>query len=353
MGTPAHAPTERPLPTDLFLAASGFPVGGLLAAVPPACRRGVDTAPPLRPDGDDAVLDFPEWRPRRPAARLVPTLSVLDEHPPGFRFELSACTSGAWSPWVGAASVGDVRFAPLPASAGALTSEIDEFVAGVPADAVRLRARLPAAGAAVLARAPWLVALSAWDGTVEASGPRATSAVGLAVPPRSQMDEDAGIRLRICSPTSVAMVLEHYGRRVATAALAAEMLHAGLDRYGVWPAAIRAAGRHGIAGYVLRFPGWAAAAWCLAEGLPVIASVRYAAGELSGAAIAETSGHLLVLTGAAGDRILVNDPAAPGTAGVPRGYARDELLRAWLDRGGIGYVLFRPTTSPSARSPRP
>ncbi|OGL00989.1 MAG: hypothetical protein A3E31_07500 [Candidatus Rokubacteria bacterium RIFCSPHIGHO2_12_FULL_73_22] len=285
--------------------------------------------------------------------RLVPTLSVLAEASPAFRFEVSARAAGGWTPWVGAATVGDAGFAPLPAAAGALAAEIDELVAAPPADAVRLRLRLPVAGAAALARAPWLVALSAWDGAPEASDAATSPRVRLAVPPRSQMEEDPAIRMRICSPTSVAMVLEHHGRRVATAALAAEVFHAGLDRYGVWPAAIRAAGRHGVAGYVLRFPGWAAAAWCLAQGLPVIASVRYAAGELGGAALAETSGHLLVLTGVDGERVLVNDPAAPSAASVARSYARAELGRAWLARGGVGYVLFRPTTSPSARSPRP
>src|SRR5439155_461515 len=87
-----------------------------------------------------------------------------------------------------------------------------------------------------------------------------------------------------------------------------------LDRYGVWPAAISAAGRHGVAGYLLRFPDWASAAWCLEQGLPVIASVTYGAGELVGAAMPETSGHLLVLTGCEGDEVLVNDPAGPAAA---------------------------------------
>ena len=93
------------------------------------------------------------------------------------------------------------------------------------------------------------------------------------------------------------MVLGYWRRPAAVAELAREVFHPGTDLYGVWPAAILAAGRRGIAGYLLRFPDWAAAAWCLARGLPVIASVRYASGELTGAAAAATPGHLLVLTG--------------------------------------------------------
>jgi len=347
----AHAPTLTELPTDLFLAAARWSADSLLLAVPPECRREVDAPRPAQRDGDDVVLAFPEWYPRRPSTRFVPALSVLTARPPGFRFELSARVSGRWTAWVAAASLGGVEFASLPASATALAVEVDEFVAVSPADALRLRARLPHSAAAVLSDARWLVSLSAWDGRTDVSRSGVTAAVRLTVPTRSQMDEEAAVRERICSPTSVAMVLEHHGRSVTTAALAAETFHADLDRYGIWPAAILSAGRHGLAGYVLRFPTWAAAEWCLAAGLPVIASVRYGTGELTGAAVAGTSGHLLVLTGFEGDRVLVNDPAAPSSASVPRRYAIDEFLRAWLGRGGIGYVLFPPPGPPTVRSP--
>jgi Peptidase_C39 like family len=140
----------------------------------------------------------------------------------------------------------------------------------------------------------------------------------------------------------VAMVLRYWQREVAPESLAGEMFHAESDLYGVWPAAIAAAGRHGVAGYLLRFPDWTAAAWCLQQRLPIIASVRYAAGELSGAAIAATAGHLLVLTGIDGDAVLVNDPAAATAGDVPRRYRSGELTRVWLERTGVGYVLFAP-----------
>jgi hypothetical protein len=97
-----------------------------------------------------------------------------------------------------------------------------------------------------------------------------------------------------------------------------------------------------VGGYLLRFPDWASAAWCLEHGLPVIASVRYAASELTGAAVPATSGHLIVVTGLDRSDALVNDPAAPSAATVPRRYKISELARVWLERTAVGYVLFPP-----------
>ncbi len=148
--------------------------------------------------------------------------------------------------------------------------------------------------------------------------------------------------MRICSPTSVAMVLGYWGRPVPALALADDVFHAATDRYGVWPAAIAAAARYEVAGYLLRFPDWASAAWCLEHEMPIVASVRFTAGELQGAPLAETSGHLIVLTGYDGDWVLVNDPAAEVDDAVPRRYLRSELEQVWLRRAGMGYVFFPP-----------
>ncbi|MBI2162318.1 MAG: C39 family peptidase [Candidatus Rokubacteria bacterium] len=304
--------------------------------------------------GADAVVDFPEWRPRRPARHLVPAFSARAPDPFGFRFELSGRAGGTWSPWVGGAAIGEARFAPVAERSDAVAADIDEFRASAPVEAVRLRLRVSAADPGALFREPWLVSLSAWDGeSAAAEGRSPGRGARLAVPAVSQMAEEEAIRLRICSPASVAMVLAYYGARVDLTALAREIFHPGLDRFGVWPAAIVAAARRGLAGYLLRFPDWESAAWCLARGLPVIASVRYGTGELAGAAIAETTGHLLVLTGWEGDEVLVNDPAAATAGEVARRYPLDGLRRVWLARAGVGYVLFRPPTSPSDRSPQP
>jgi hypothetical protein len=188
-------------------------------------------------------------------------------------------------------------------------------------------------------RAPTLAAISLFDGAVE-PGSAAGVATALAVPPLSQMTAPEAIRSRICSPTCVSMVLGYWGHVIEPAALASEMYDGRHDVYGVWPAAIAAAARRRVHGYLLRFPSWAAVEWCLSRRLPVIASIRYTARELRGAAVEATAGHLIVLTGFDGEGVLVNDPAAPTPDEVPRSYSRSDLHRVWLERTGVGYVLF-------------
>ncbi|OLC13258.1 MAG: hypothetical protein AUH29_13125 [Candidatus Rokubacteria bacterium 13_1_40CM_69_27] len=327
--------------TDLFAVASALDASAIMGAIPPACRRKVEAAPAVTHDGDDLLLEFGPWRPREGARHLVPAFSALSDRLCSFRFEASTAVAGGWSPWIAAVSIGPAEFAPVETESTGLETQIDFWTAVRPVEAVRLRLRLRADGNALLLAAPWLVTLSACDLAPVAPG-RASGAARLAVPALSQMAAGAAIAARICSPTSVAMVLAYWRMRDDVGGLAAEMFHPALDLYGVWPAAIRAAARRGVLGYLLRFPDWASAAWCLDRGLPVVASVRYAAGELGGAAIAETSGHLLVLTGYEDGAVLVNDPAAPDAASVPRRYPLQQIVRVWLERAGVGYVLFRP-----------
>jgi Peptidase_C39 like family len=325
----------------LWVATSGIPPSELSHAIPPACRRRVEVLEPsiVEDAGGEVLLPGPEWAVNG-ATSFVPSLAAVVSTPIGVRLELSVRTGDGWSPFAAGVSLGGGAFAPLPPVDG-LDVDVDVFRAREPVEAARLRLRLRADEAPTLLGQRWMLALSAADGAPARSTPGpAAPALRLEVPPRSQLDADRAIANRICSPTCVAMVLDYWRRSPTLASLAAEMFHPGVDLYGVWPAAILAAGRRGLVGYLLRFPDWSAAVWCLERGLPIIASVRYAAGELTGAAVAETPGHLLVLTGWTGDDVLVNDPAASGASSVPRRYRLDELARVWLERTGVGYVIF-------------
>jgi len=333
--------------TDLFLSAHGLDPTELLAAVPPSCRAptGVSTHHSVQSaDGNadaDRIIEVEEWIPRVPVVHLVPSYSALTSARVSFRFELCVRVAGAWSAWVASDTIGGAVFDPLPAKGAPLAVDIDEFTTSAPVDAIRLRMRWRGERAALTS--PWMIALSASDRRPSPSAPvTSAGAASLSVPAISQMVVGGANAMRICSPTSVAMVLGYWGRPVSALSLASEVFHAATDRYGVWPAAIAAAARHDVAGYLLRFPDWASAAWCLEHEMPIVASVRFAAGELRGASLAESSGHLIVLTGYEGDWVLVNDPAAPGDDGVRRRYLRLDLERVWLQRAAMGYVFFPP-----------
>jgi hypothetical protein len=320
---------------------SGISAARLTETVPPSCRRVVDAVAPsaVQVRGGEALVTAPEWA-ASGATHFVPSFSALTTARGSVRFELTARIAGAWSPWVSTVGLGPELF-DSHRTDGPLSVDVDTFRAATPVEAVRLRLRMRAADLSALLAAPWALTLSAADAG-PSPGPTTTGSppVRLVVSSLSQMEAEPSLAHRICSPTCVAMVLDYWRRPVAVTALAREMFHPATDLYGVWPAAILAAARRGIAGYLLRFPDWSAAAWCLARGLPVIASVRYAAGELTGAAANATGGHLLVLTGYEDGVALVNDPAAPTAATVARRYAIEELRRVWLERAAVGYVLF-------------
>jgi peptidase C39-like protein len=69
--------------------------------------------------------------------------------------------------------------------------------------------------------------------------------------------------------------------------------------------------------------------------------VKFAKGELTGAPISSTNGHLLVIVGFTADGdVIVNDPAAPRSRTVVRTYDRGQFENAWLPRsGGLVYVI--------------
>ncbi len=72
-----------------------------------------------------------------------------------------------------------------------------------------------------------------------------------------------------------------------------------------------------------------------------MASISFGSGELPGAPISSSNGHLLVIVGftSSGD-VVVNDPAATTSAGVRRTYDRGQFENAWLPTsGGTVYVI--------------
>jgi hypothetical protein len=169
----------------------------------------------------------------------------------------------------------------------------------------------------------------------------------LPVPQKSQMVASKQIRDRICSPTSISMVLDYYRKKSSIIDLSKLTYNKQHDMYGLWPAGIWAASRYGLLGYIYRFSHWQEVVWLLTKEIPVIASINYDEGELTGAPMNKTPGHLVVIKGIGNNYVVVNDPAAPDEESVEREYDLNQFSQHWLRKKGIGYVLFCPTSEKS------
>ncbi len=184
----------------------------------------------------------------------------------------------------------------------------------------------------------------------------------LAVPAYSQMThrgqypQYGGGGQAWCSPTSLSMVLAYFGARPTPREyswvnksyadpwvdeVARRVFDHEYDGAGNWPFnTAYAAGRLAQAA-VLRLDSLRDIERFIANGVPVIVSVAFSPGQLSGAPIRSTAGHLLVVRGftATGD-VLVNDPAAPDNGSVARTYKRSEFEAVWQQKShGAAYVV--------------
>lgn len=160
----------------------------------------------------------------------------------------------------------------------------------------------------------------------------------IALPALSQTTLHESIRGGACSPTCVAMVVRSRVFGASHEAVAATAAHWPSRMLGVWPQNLWAAARHGIIGGIELLHKWEPICTALEAGSPVVASIRFEAGELAGAPLARTSGHLVVLRGIRGSRVLAHDPAAPAGS-VERSYDAVEFANAWLKHRGAAYVF--------------
>jgi hypothetical protein len=114
------------------------------------------------------------------------------------------------------------------------------------------------------------------------------------------------------------------------------------DGHGNWPFnTAYAAVMSSHEAYVMRLRGFDEAEEWLAQGVPLIISYGWAEGELDGAPLPSSAGHLAVLSGFDGmGNPIVHDPAALTNESVPRTYQREQLERLWLRHsGGTVYVI--------------
>ena len=170
-----------------------------------------------------------------------------------------------------------------------------------------------------------------------------------------------------CSPTSTSMVLGYYDalpkprayRWVGPGHVDPWVDHAArmtfdeeYDGTGNWPFNTAYASTLVPTAFVTRLRSLREAERFIAKGIPLVASVAFGPGELTGAPISSTDGHLLVIVGftESGD-VVVNDPAADTRAGVRRTYDRGEFEDVWIPASGGTVYVIADDQHPLPRSP--
>ena len=156
-------------------------------------------------------------------------------------------------------------------------------------------------------------------------------------PCHSQLSLPDAISLRACSPTATAMALG-IATQADLEAFVASARHRSTNLYGVWPQNIWAAARHGTIGAVELISDWRVVVELLRRGTPIVASIRFAAGELGNAPRAQTDGHLVLVRGIEAGEVVVNDPAA-SAGNVERRYDATQFANVWMRRRGVAYLF--------------
>jgi hypothetical protein len=308
---------------------------------------------------------------------LVPSWDAATPEGTFVRVQLRGRTAdGRTSSWddLGRWASGDQQFRRT--SRGSQTDDLarvstDTFVATTPMTSWQVRVSLlRKVGSAATPRVDAVGAVASAipaSTSVRTSRPLSAAAVELPVPSFSQMVHDGhfpaygGGGEAWCSPTSLAMVLAYYEALPGDAETAwvgrthpdrvvdhvARMTYDhGYDGTGNWPFNTAYAATLTHKAFVTRFASLRGVESLVRAGVPVVTSLTFGRGQLAGAPISSTNGHLLVVVGftAEGD-VVVNDPAAASNDGVRRVYDRAQFENAWLKRGpaggsgGIGYVV--------------
>ena len=159
----------------------------------------------------------------------------------------------------------------------------------------------------------------------------------IAAPCLSQTTLSEDIRRQACSPTATAMALgleadPDFRDFVASA------VHPPTGMCGVWPHNLWAAARRGQLAGVELVSSWDIVRQAMANGAPVVASIRFRDGELPNSPMPATGGHLVLVRGIDGGTVLANDPAAlPGE--VERRYDARAFAAAWMRYRGAAYVF--------------
>ncbi len=162
------------------------------------------------------------------------------------------------------------------------------------------------------------------------------------VKPISQMKLDVppAMQRRLCSPTSLTMALNALGVKSKPLDVAQAVYDSHAEIYGNWSFNTAYACERGLEACVTRFKRLSQLEKYITPDSLVLATIGYGAGELTDAAIEQTTGHLVVVCGWEKEWIRVADPAAMHKGDVLRFYNAQEFARVWLEnKNGAAYLV--------------
>lgn len=270
--------------------------------------------------------------------------SLTAEVPAGGEIEMSVKVrvADAWSDWFSLGTLShDGWTSPAKTEDPAGSVDVDTLKLKTPATAFRYRLKFKAGRKAVRLRS---VAVTVSDAAAPDAPPAFSTGPwvrDLGLSPRSQGDAQEKYKHDICSPTSLAMVLDFWGHKLDLEKVALAAQDRGSQLFGNWPANVAYAGSLGLEGHVARLESLADAEHEIAHGRPVIVSVTFSEGELPNAPIKRTRGHVMVIGGFTpeGD-VIAYDPAGKGKDQVRRVYARAAFHKVWrVRKRGLAYLL--------------
>jgi hypothetical protein len=165
--------------------------------------------------------------------------------------------------------------------------------------------------------------------------PYARSALILDVPGRSQYVHEG--ERGWCSPAALSMIHAYHGIDVPVDETARAVFDRAYNGTGNWSFNVAFSGSLGLRGVVGHLRNLDHAQRLIERNLPIAISYSWRDGELPGAPLERSEGHLAVLCGftASGD-CAVNDPAAPNVRVV---YGRSAIEYVWQRNAGVAYVV--------------
>lgn len=268
-------------------------------------------------------------------------ISVNATFPPGSSLLLEAQVrvGTQWSPFYKLAFLSDTLKTSFPPQADSFARvATDEIRLVSPANAYRYRVHL--SGKAVLSLVHVCLVKKPFLYDEENAAQLPPGSREIRVSPISQLEQQTADCRRICSPVSLCMALDTLGVVCPLAEVLSGVFDPVANIYGNWLFNVVFAAQQGVHAYARRFGALKELDEFVTDESCVVASIAFEQGQLTGAPLPATQGHLVLVRGWKDGYVLAADPAAPAKDSVLRAYSAREFARAWLkNKQGISYIV--------------